>query len=380
MHPIVTEGWRGLAHSFSIVNDFLSLALSRQAGLAIYHRELPYYNPAWQPTPDLFGPKRAQRLASIPAPPEDLRPAAVLRHVCPFDFTQIPGTRTVVFATSEFGMVSRAAVRERRTLGEALAGQDITVITPSHWSREGLLMSGADPARVVILPHGVAPGIFRPLPEPVRQALRRKLGWEDHCVFLNVSAMTPNKGLPDLLRAFAHVHAHHPETRLMLKGLDSVYDSQRTVRETLGTLLPARAAQSAIGYLGGTQSFAQIAAYYQCADVYVSPYTAEGFNLPVIEAIACGLAVICTGGGATDDFTEAAFSRRITSRIVTRDMDGDVPARYLEPDPEHLAVLMDEAITDHAWRQSARAAGPAFVARGYTWAQVAMQLRALLLT
>ena len=44
-------------------------------------------------------------------------------------------------------------------------------------------------------------------------------------------------------------------------------------------------------YVGDTLSFVQLAKLYQAADAYVSPYLAEGFNLPVLEAAACGLPV-----------------------------------------------------------------------------------------
>ena len=53
----------------------------------------------------------------------------------------------------------------------------------------------------------------------------------------------------------------------------------------------------------------------QAADVYVSPYHAEGFNLPVLEAVACGIPVVVSAGGSTEDFTHPAFARyRITFR------------------------------------------------------------------
>ena len=50
-------------------------------------------------------------------------------------------------------------------------------------------------------------------------------------------------------------------------------------------------------YDGSTLSTKQMAEFYLAADAYVSPYRAEGFNLPVLEASACGIPVICTKGG-----------------------------------------------------------------------------------
>ena len=50
-------------------------------------------------------------------------------------------------------------------------------------------------------------------------------------------------------------------------------------------------------YNGAPLSFREMALLYQAADVFVSPYRAEGFNIPALETAACGLPVICTRGG-----------------------------------------------------------------------------------
>ncbi|MEG4807439.1 glycosyltransferase family 4 protein [Microcoleus sp. F8-D3] len=69
-------------------------------------------------------------------------------------------------------------------------------------------------------------------------------------------------------------------------------------------------------------SFAQIAELYQAADVYVSPYLTEGFNLQVLEAVACGLPIICTAGGPADDFT-SNFALQIESKFTAVASDGE---------------------------------------------------------
>jgi glycosyltransferase involved in cell wall biosynthesis len=109
-----------------------------------------------------------------------------------------------------------------------------------------------------------------------------------------------------------------------------------------------------------------MAALYQAADAFVSPYRAEGFNLPVLEASACGLPVICTNGGPTDDFVTDQFARRIESRTTFRHVEGGQASR-LEPSVDHLIVLMASAIEDADWRQQAAQAGPFHVAANYTW-------------
>jgi len=109
-----------------------------------------------------------------------------------------------------------------------------------------------------------------------------------------------------------------------------------------------------------------MAMLYQAADTYVSPYRAEGFNLPVLEAAACGIPIICTRGGSTDDFVTDDFARRIESRKVSSQLN-DQEIWRLEPDLEHLIALMVSAIEDAAWRKRAGEAGPLHAAANYTW-------------
>src|SRR4029078_12894490 len=100
-----------------------------------------------------------------------------------------------------------------------------------------------------------------------------------------------------------------PNARLLLKGTDALYASQENFEKQFGRLDPqsAQAAASGLRYMGAQLSFADMARIYHAADCYVSPYMAEGFNFPVLESAACGLPVICTGGGSTDDFVPDGF-------------------------------------------------------------------------
>ncbi len=128
---------------------------------------------------------------------------------------------------------------------------------------------------------------------------------EDNFVYLSVGAMTWNKGLDILLAAFARVIETEPDARLFLKGADGLYPSKSFVREVLDDL-PAKARQAVaerLIYEGRTLSEQGMAHLFRTADCYVAPYRAEGFNLPVLEAMACGVAVVCTAGGPTDEFT-----------------------------------------------------------------------------
>src|SRR5262249_35853146 len=151
--------------------------------------------------------------------------------------------------------------------------------------------------------------------------------------------------------------------------LDSLYRSKQSVTSQLAAIAPAEAkrALSRITYIGESLSFAEMARLYDLADCYVSPYYAEGFNMPVLEAAACGLPVICTAGGATDDFTTPDFALRIDSKPARVPSGANNERLARAPSAPHLLEHMLHVIESADFRERAREAGPAFVRDHYTW-------------
>src|SRR5205823_141071 len=93
----------------------------------------------------------------------------------------------------------------------------------------------------------------------------------------------------------------------------------------------------------------QLAGICAAADCLVMPYRGEGFCLPALEAMACGVPVIVPEGGPTDDFVDESVGWRIPAerkpfgegRIGDWDCVGDT--WMFEVDPSDLARLMRQA-------------------------------------
>jgi glycosyltransferase involved in cell wall biosynthesis len=199
-------------------------------------------------------------------------------------------------------------------------------------------------------------------------------------VFLHMGAMTWNKGVDALLKAFAIVVSRMPNCCLMLKGRDDLYRSNHFLQQAFTGLSEQqrKLVLERMLYTGKSVSMQRMAEIYNAADAYVSPYRAEGFNLPVLEAMACGLPTICTGGGATDDFIDPAAVRTINAPIMPIPASDGSRGWALEPDVEHLAELMCQAMSDSAWRSAAGLAGPRHVAERYSWDHVTDELVTLM--
>jgi len=368
-----------------VVCQYLCLELLRRgAELRLFFQDLPYYNPSWQAMEGLYGAEAEAALRAIPSPPAELTADAELRIEFPYDLLRpARAARTSVFGTSEFLSVPPGYVKERMNVAEAQKRNGFGILTPSNWSKQGFVRSGVAPADVAVLPHGFDPMVFQPVTPERRAQIRVQLGFApDDFVFFNTGTMTSNKGLRFLLPAFAQLAQARPQARLLLKGLDSLFSSKNLLDEQLGGLPPAVAGVvgSRIRYLGEPLSFAEMARLYQASDCYVAPYVAEGFNMPVLEAAACGVPVICTDGGPTDDFVTEDFALKIASTLEPLQVPGIPEAMGLLPDQEHLAHLMLCATDDAEFREAARASGPKYVGERFTWAKVVDQLLPYLLS
>ncbi|SEU26751.1 glycosyltransferase family 4 protein [Stigmatella erecta] len=151
--------------------------------------------------------------------------------------------------------------------------------------RRQLLAHGVTASeRLVWAPYGVSPE-YRPEPSPgdASEALLAPLGGRPF--LLHVSSAIPRKRLDVLFDVFAALRARHPELRLVQQG---------------GALTPAQRAQ--VAQLGIGDALLQppkvdratLAGMYRRAWAVLVPSEAEGFGLPVIEALACGARVIAS--------------------------------------------------------------------------------------
>ena len=364
---IGVQGWRAIPHSYAIVNQFQCDALAQRPDVRLRHQDVAYFRPEWRPVSRLLPAKLEQRIAKLKPWEDGEAFDAVYRIAFPFAFQ--PGLdNQFVFATYENGN-GVDHIPGWPSLAEAHRATGATIVTPSQWSKSGLIRCGADADRIAVVPHGFDPDLFRPASKAERADLRRRMGLEGRFVFLSVGAMTENKGMKTLVQAFAAIASKHPEAVLVLKGMEALFPSADILRRTLIECGVVHLKDRII-YNGEARPMAEMAKLYGVADVYVAPYRAEAFCMPALEAAACGLASIVTGGGPTDDFTDPAFAWRIEARSFEFPL-GSAGLRGLElhPDPVHLAHLMERAIQDEAFRATARRAGPAHVAR-FTWKRV----------
>jgi len=348
MKRLLIEGWRGVSHSFAMVNQHQILALARLGIFDIFHHDMPFSMPNWSTKDNSagFGYANAKFIAELP----DISAADadfVFRICAPFGPITPTKARTLTFAVTEFGLDPSYFVSPQPLLADFTRGENL-VVTPSRWARDRLLDYGYEEHGIRVLPHGVDSSAFHPLSEADRQQSRANLGFgPEAVVFLNVGAPTWNKGVDVLVEAFARLLPDFPTARLILKDGSQLYGL--SVASTLRNLslknpaLMTDALLAAIAVVSSNMSQAELCQLYNVCDCYVSPYRAEGFNLPVLEALACGKPVIVTSGGSTDDFCHGAAVTRVASIFNRGPLGQHESACWLDPQLGALIDCMREA-------------------------------------
>jgi glycosyltransferase involved in cell wall biosynthesis len=198
-------------------------------------------------------------------------------------------------------------------------------------------------AKVSVVHHGVRPVAC--LADSERRDRRERLGITQPYV-LFVGTVQPRKNLQRLIRAFAHVVAAGLPHRLVIVG-------------RMGWLTePIRAEVVALDltdriHFAGYVPDDDLPALYCGADAFAFPSLYEGFGMPVLEALACGVPVVASdttslpeivgdAGVLIDPLDEAAIGDALV-RVLA---DASLRAR--------LAVAGPERAAHFSWERCAR--------------------------
>ncbi len=211
-----------------------------------------------------------------------------------------------------YGALQGRFLLRRRTEQQNLRRAQAVIVLSEHSRREvldlrfpaeriALIPGGADTARFVPAPHGKA-------------AARAALGLPDAGpLLLSIRRLAPRMGLDNLIRAMPAVCAASPGVRLLIGGKGPEHARLSRLIQTLGL-------QGSVCLLGYIPD-ADLAAYYQAADLFVLPTLAlEGFGLVTTEALACGTPVLGTPIGATPELLAPLDPRLIAQSAAPADL------------------------------------------------------------
>lgn len=316
------------------------------------HRVLPELPPGVEVRPSRLSERTHHRLwrrLRLPLPVETWTGPIDLFHGLDFLLPPLrPATRSVVtihdLSYERFPAETMPGMLDtlRFWTPRAVARADC-VVAVSEWTRQDLIeLYRLPPEKVIAIPHGVHPR-FGPAAQPgERRALRQRYGLPEGVpLLLTVGTTQPRKNHLRLVRAFAQLHT---EAHLVIAGGRGWYyeDVFREV-ERLGL-------RERVTFTSFVEEI-DLPALYRAATVFAYPALYEGFGLPVLEAMACGVAVLCANSSSLPEVLGP---------------DGEAGLLVDPLDVEAIAAGLARLLADDSLRTRMGQAGQARAA-GFTW-------------
>ncbi|HST46565.1 glycosyltransferase family 4 protein, partial [Jatrophihabitans sp.] len=205
---------------------------------------------------------------------------------------------------------------------------------------------GLDSDRLQVAHLGVDTELFSPPDAAAQAKARSAAGLEPDEQFVAfLGTLEPRKNVPALIRGWVSACARidgRPPALVLAGGAGWDRELDAAVAAVPAGLRLLRPGYLPLADLPGLLGAAAVVAY---------PSLGEGFGLPVLEAMACGAAVLTT------------------RRLALPEVGGDAVA-YTEPDDASIADALGRLLTDPELRARLSRAG-LVRARGFSWAACA---------
>jgi glycosyltransferase involved in cell wall biosynthesis len=194
---------------------------------------------------------------------------------------------------------------------QATLGRATAVIAPSRTTADLLVAAGLAAERIHVVPEGAE---ARQVDEAARRTVRERYRL-DRPFVLTTGTVEPRKNLDGVLAAFGSV-ARRRDIDLVMVGPDGWGSDLRTMVHRSG------APPDRVRPLGFVPDL-DLRVLYSEADVFCYPSWAEGFGLPVLEAMAQGAAVVTSSTTATAEIcgdaglaVDPANQARLTAAVA----------------------------------------------------------------
>lgn len=230
------------------------------------------------------------------------------------------------------------------------------LIVPTESSRAAWIAGGMPEERIRVCPLGVDSRLFNSASEPLPLRLPSGVPVARYRArFLNVSELSPRKNVAGLLRAWTRATTAADDAVLIVKlGCSSAEQMDSFRSEIAGIRLESGKAlveAAPVHFLTDLYSESEMPRLFCAATHYCSMSFGEGWDLPAMEAAACGLRLIVPNHSAYTSYLDSSVASLVSSREVPvkwpeRSATAMLfqNARWWEPDEDEAAAYIRSAI------------------------------------
>ena len=191
--------------------------------------------------------------------------------------------------------------------------------------------------------------------------------------FLHISSCFPRKGLDVLLAAYGRAFTVRDDVSLIIKTFPNPHND---AAQQIAASLRAQSDYPDVVLIDEDWPDARLAALYRHCHAFVLPTRAEGFGMPLAEAMTYRLPVITTGYGGQCYFCDEQTSWLVDYRFAKAATHlGLFDSAWVEPDVEHLAARLREVYSASPEQLAAKTTAAAQRVSQLTWDQVATTTR-----
>ncbi len=349
---LVLEGELFANHSFANINEQFA-SMFADDGFVNFSIDRKYYNPV----SDRDGQNVGKITRYIGAHSEQ-HAAVTIRHSFPPNWEKPATGKWVHIQPWEFGHLPIAWL-------QPLAEQVDEIWAPSHYVRNVYIKSGIPQEKIFVIPWGIDPSVFNP------DVPARILPTERAFKFVFVGGTIARKGFDRLLEAYLAEFSDADDVSLVVKdlGTKTFYRFGNYQQAILDS--QAKDESPEIIYFDDQWTPGQLASLYAACDCLAFPYRGEGFGLPILEAMACGVTPIVPTNGASDDFVTPETGLLIDGTPVETSHEWPLagPPLELDVDIDELRAKMRWAYENREELKQLGNNASNDVAQNWTWHQ-----------
>ena len=206
---------------------------------------------------------------------------------------------------------------------------------PTKWQKDNLVKQGYPQDKVKIVPEGIDPEVFKPAVKKPADKFR----------FILFGKWEYRKSTQEILSCFLEVFKHSDDVEL-IASIDNNHKDEK--EQPINKLKDLGLENNKIKLVHFPPASEYID-HLQQGDVFISCARSEGWNLPLIEAMACGVPSIYSNWGAQLEFAEGkGLPVKIKGEIPAINDDGSIlPGNYCEPDWEDFKRVLSHSYFNH---------------------------------